>query len=297
MLNEGFTRLKLSDQVIVKPFLEKAQINHSLSTFAALLMWDTYEHYWWKVEDDQLLLIASPEKPFLPLPPRGWGDRKKAIRQCQKLIGWLGTNALKIDCVDKFERDDLDCINAYESYHDYIYETQSIIELKGKKYSSRRGSRNSFLKHNSEVRCLPYDDSQYNCCRDLLLKWQQQSDPNCTLNIERKRSVEYSCVSRILTEVDSLDLVGMTVYVDDKLIGFTFGEMLDAETCSVLIEKTDRTYKGSAEFIWSEFLRRYWNHTRWCNAGDDNGVPSLEWTKNSYHPTSMLTKWKVVCSV
>jgi hypothetical protein len=84
------------------------------------------------------------------------------------------------------------------------------------------------------------------------------------------------------------------LYAGDQLVGFTFGEMLGPDTCSILIEKTDRNFKGSAQYIFSEFCRQYWQHTHWCNVGDDWDVPSLAWTKASYDPAFRLPKWTAI---
>ncbi len=77
----------------------------------------------------------------------------------------------------------------------------------------------------------------------------------------------------------------------NALAGFTLGEMLDEETCSIVIEKTDRRFVGSAQYIFSEFCRQCWSHTTYCNVGDDWEVPSLAWTKQSYRPVSRLEKF------
>jgi ribosomal-protein-alanine N-acetyltransferase len=68
---------------------------------------------------------------------------------------------------------------------------------------------------------------------------------------------------------------------------------LGPQTCSILIEKTDRTFAGSAQYIFSEFCRQHWADTTWCNVGDDWEIPSLAWTKDSYRPAFRMNKWTV----
>jgi hypothetical protein len=85
----------------------------------------------------------------------------------------------------------------------------------------------------------------------------------------------------------------MVLYADDKLVGFTLGEKIGPSTCSILIEKTDRQYVGSAQYIFSEFCRQYWSDTTTCNVGDDWELPSLAWTKQSYRPIGRLEKWVI----
>ena len=48
---------------------------------------------------------------------------------------------------------------------------------------------------------------------------------------------------------------------------------------------------GSAQFIFSEFCRQNWAQYPECNAGDDWGIPSLRFTKQSYRPTRLIAKY------
>src|SRR5690606_25867921 len=59
----------------------------------------------------------------------------------------------------------------------------------------------------------------------------------------------------------------------------------------IVVEKTDLETKGLAQFIFSEFCRLHWAHRPQVNAGDDWGVQSLAWTKNSYRPVKMMRKY------
>ena len=73
--------------------------------------------------------------------------------------------------------------------------------------------------------------------------------------------------------------------------GFTFGEHAGADQSSITIEKTDLAIKGLAQFIFSEFCRLHWADRPFVNVGDDWGLESLAWTKQSYRPVKMLRKY------
>ncbi|MDB5353993.1 MAG: N-acetyltransferase [Phycisphaerales bacterium] len=76
-----------------------------------------------------------------------------------------------------------------------------------------------------------------------------------------------------------------------RLGAFTFGEALGTNQSSITIEKTDLAVKGLAQFIFSDFCRQYWAHLPLVNVGDDWGLESLAWTKQSYRPVKMLRKF------
>jgi ribosomal-protein-alanine acetyltransferase len=75
------------------------------------------------------------------------------------------------------------------------------------------------------------------------------------------------------------------------LRAFTFGEPLGSAQSSITIEKTDLNIKGLAQFIFSEFCRTHWSRYPLVNVGDDWGLETLAWTKQSYRPVKMLQKY------
>jgi hypothetical protein len=114
--------------------------------------------------------------------------------------------------------------------------------------------------------------------------------------VQVKKRKEVAATADALHNAQALGLRGMVLFAGEangpgKLVGFTLGEMLDEQTCSIVIEKTNRDYVGSAQYIFSEFCRQYWSHTTYCNVGDDWEVPSLAWTKQSYRPVARLEKF------
>jgi ribosomal protein S18 acetylase RimI-like enzyme len=72
---------------------------------------------------------------------------------------------------------------------------------------------------------------------------------------------------------------------------FTFGEYLGSDQSSITIEKTDLEVKGLAQFVFSEFCRLNWADRPLVNVGDDWGLESLAWTKQSYRPVKLLHKY------
>jgi ribosomal protein S18 acetylase RimI-like enzyme len=82
----------------------------------------------------------------------------------------------------------------------------------------------------------------------------------------------------------------MVVLVGDQLAGFTLGQKLSPMQAMVLIEKTAPEFPGCPQYIFSEFCRTCLSGSPECNAGDDWGIPTLRFTKQSYRPTRLLSK-------
>jgi hypothetical protein len=195
---------------------------------------------------------------------------------------------------------------AGEMSGDYVYLTSRIIDLTGNDLASKRQARNRFARRYA-ARTEDLAPHHVAHCLELLKAWQEQSragealasealNPDVAVAVQVKKRKEVAATADALYNAQALGLRGMVLYAgeadgQDKLVGFTLGEMLDEQTCSIVIEKTNRDYVGSAQYIFSEFCRQYWSHTTYCNVGDDWEVPSLAWTKQSYRPVARLEKF------
>jgi len=274
-------------------------------TFANTFIWADCIHLRWKLLHDCLCVFANGEGGLsLLFPPTGPGDFRAALGEAMEIC--RAFNALTgVTEPPRVEYVNEDALNRFASggrvetmSGDYVYATQRIIDLEGGDLSSKRRCRKQFMREYTH-RVEDYSPQRdLEACLGLLELWHVQSEecsPSSVLtSVQIKRTKEVAATVNALTHAAALGLRGMVLYADEKLVGFTLGEqMLDGQTCSILIEKTDRAYRGSANYIFSEFCARYWRETAWCNAGDDWEVPSLGWTKQSYRPAFRLNKWVV----
>jgi hypothetical protein len=108
-----------------------------------------------------------------------------------------------------------------------------------------------------------------------------------------KRAKESTATGLCLATAQNLGMKGIVVYVGGQVRGFTFGEYLGRDQSSITIEKTDLETKGLAQFIFSEFCRTCWSDRPLVNVGDDWGLETLAWTKQSYRPVKRLEKFVV----
>src|SRR5690606_17490887 len=131
-------------------------------------------------------------------------------------------------------------------------------------------------------------------CLELLHAWRAAADAHDTSGdaaVASRRSWEVQATEQALLFYPELDLTGMVLWADGRLVGFTLGQPLSPRQASIVIEKAERSCVGAAQYIFSEFCRQYWHAYPECNAGDDWEIPSLAWTKESYRPLYRLRKW------
>jgi ribosomal protein S18 acetylase RimI-like enzyme len=302
----GLARMNLSDKAIFDFAFASTHPQLSDYTFANTFIWRDAIHLAWQMYHGCLCVFANGQDGLsLLFPPLGEGDFRvalgEAIDVCRAFNARMGVEQTpRVEYVSqpllaKFS--DRSIVKPMSG--DYVYSTQRMIDLDGPDLGAKRKGRSWFLRHHNPY-TTPLSPADIPTCLALLEQWQKQAelsaDPAAEeqTNTQVKRTKEIAATGDALENYQALGLAGMLLWSDDQLVGFTLGErMNDGNTCSILIEKTNREFRGSANYIFSEFCRKYWADTAWCNAGDDWDMPSLAWTKQSYQPAGRLNKWIV----
>ncbi len=302
----GLGRVNLSDKAIFDHAFASTHPQLSDYTFANTFIWQDAIHLRWQMYHGCLCVFANGQDGLsLLFPPLGEGDFQAALAEsidiCRAFNVQTGVEQTpRVEYVSqsllaKFTDDSI----VKPMSGDYVYLTQRMIDLDGPDLGTKRKGRSWFLRHHSP-HTTPLTPADIPVCLALLNCWQSQAeesaDPDNALGpiIQTKRAKEVSATAETLVNFQALDLVGMCLWSGEELAGFTLGERLhDHQTCSILIEKTNRDFRGSANYIFSEFCKQYWADTTFCNAGDDWEMPSLAWTKQSYQPCARLNKWVV----
>lgn len=164
----------------------------------------------------------------------------------------------------------------------YVYLRKVLIELKGDRYKDKRNLCNYFEKnysYNIERLCADMMDQ----CLGLYKKWAGQKEGQGNEYERALLEDSYYFHRRAFLDFKRLGLEGICIFVEDKLIGYTFGFGRD-DTFYILAEITDRQYKGISQFIFREFCRIISDNYIYVNTMDDSGIEGLKKSKLSYHP-------------
>jgi len=298
----GLAEIQLSDKSLFDSFFATCRTRLSDYSFANTYIWRDPIHLRWRLLDDCLCVFANGDGGLtLLFPPLGSGDVVASCRQALAICddynaraGMHNNTRIEYVSTEMLNRMGGD-LDAQPMSGDYLYETARLIDLAGGDLASKRQAKNRFARRYA-ARTEDLQPRHFGPCMELLQRWQQQSDnlpEKLNHAVQFKRAKEITATAETLTHTAELGLRGMVLFAGDQLIGFTLGEVLEQDTCSIVIEKCDREFSGSANYIFSEFCRQYWSHCRWCNVGDDWELPSLAWTKQSYRPIGRLDKWIV----
>ncbi len=188
-------------------------------------------------------------------------------------------------------------LSATPLWSDYVYRCDRMIDLAGGDLKSKRHARSKFVNTYPDHQTRALGDEDTPACVELLGRWSTHGDRS-----HEGELTDSAAESAVLRERDrlateralgfrrELGLTGMTLWVGDRLAGFTLGEPLGREQATVLIEKTDPEFHGAPQYIFSEFCRTCWSDRALINAGDDWGIPGLRYTKQSYRPVRLMSK-------
>jgi ribosomal protein S18 acetylase RimI-like enzyme len=305
----GLKPVELADKATFTPFL--ASLEHPLSdyTFSQIYTWRNSLRILWSMVHSHLCIFANGTGDLtLLMPPIGQGNSTPALREAFELMddynaahGVPGRSRVEYVSDELLHRFDLQGLHARSMGADYVYDTRRMIDLVGGDLASKRQAKNRFMRNNAFL-TESYDaDKHQDACRRLLDQWRSRQDaqhddePGIT---SVKRQKEAVATELTLRSARDLGLRGMIVRAapagaaaDDLPIrGFTFGEPLGRDQSSIVIEKTDLACKGLAQYIFSEFCAAAWADRPFVNVGDDWGLETLAWTKQSYRPVQMMQK-------
>lgn len=107
--------------------------------------------------------------------------------------------------------------------------------------------------------------------------------------------IKKTAIKRMLNFYKELGLIGIVIYIDDEMHGFTVGEQINEGVASVIIEKTNFQTLGCAQFIFREFSKilKQKYACEFINVGDDIGFENLKKVKMSYRAYKLDIKYTI----
>jgi hypothetical protein len=170
---------------------------------------------------------------------------------------------------------------------DYIYRTEDLSLLKGRKYHSKRNHISSFnAKYNWSYERI--NDNNSSEVFDMVLQWCKEKS-NCSDPVLRS---ERQSIKEALNHMDKLSLIGGLLRVDGKVVAMTMGSPISDEMFDIHTEKALIDYAGAYAVINREFaLRELYGKYSYINRENDMGIEGLRRAKRSYRPVELIEKY------
>ena len=194
--------------------------------------------------------------------------------------------------------------------YDYIYRRTDLATLHGRHLDSKRNHIHRFRAEHPDFEYRPLTPEIFDECRRLTEIWQEEK-----AEIKREQSqvylssaereqaptkfngnseaiaidVEKKVMETIFSNWDALGMIGGSIFVDGRMVAFTYGSAVTTDTLDVCVEKADRHVEGAFAIINQQFAEHLPEQYIYLNREEDMGIPGLRQAKLSYHPEILLT--------
>ncbi|MCD7810489.1 MAG: phosphatidylglycerol lysyltransferase domain-containing protein [Ruminococcus sp.] len=170
---------------------------------------------------------------------------------------------------------------------DYIYKSNDLIELTGKKYHGKRNHLSRFNK--LDYFFSPITENDFDDC----ISFSTEAYNSKTSENTHSFIAEQYAINTYFTYFNELGLKGGIIRIDGKPAAVTIGEGLNSNTFCVHIEKGDTSYEGIYAGINNCFAKAFASDYEYINREEDLGIEGLRKSKLSYHPVFLLKKYIV----
>ena len=287
-----FKRPELEDKELINYYFAKAPGRSCERTFVNVYLWSRHYKVKFAVIEDALVFRDEGDGFAFSYPAGKDEAVKKALealmeycreRKCPfrlynvteehfaQLCGWFP---------DRFQiRYDRDAA-------DYVYETEKLANLAGKKLHGKRNHINKFKALYPDWSYESLNDDNVEECFQMALKWRNQN--GCDDDAEKNAEM---CVTlNSLRLYKELGLRGGVLKIGEKIAAFSVGEPLCSDTFVVHIEKAFPDIEGAYPMINQQFVLHECMDYTYVNREEDTGAEGLRKAKLSYRPVFMVEK-------
>lgn len=279
-----YKKISLCDKPIFDEYYKKEPQYSGYTSFVTLFAWRKNVNYDFAYKNGEIFLKfyhKTKKKSYFFMPQNSEASIKKAVEtliaeneipsfyniteEQMKILESLYTNAYT------FERN--------RNGDNYIYTSESLINLSGKKLHSKKNKLNKFKK-TYDYKYIAADEQKVRECIEISKKW-----------CERKCNdgkADLTACEEVLSNICELDVKCGAIECNGKIIAFSVGEKINDDMAIIHFEKADTDYDGAFAAINNEFVLNEWKDIKYINREEDLGIEGLRKAKLAYCPTFML---------
>ena len=305
-----FRDIDMESRELLNPYFDLVDYEACEYCFNTLYMWQHLYKTGYYIGDGFAVIVAEYEgNTFSILPLAKKEDMPRVIKfvidyfeKEQKKIYFRGITKEVVDYLKENYPDKFDYTEERDLF-DYVYDGDSMRELKGRKNVKKRNHINYFLKEYEgrfEYRLL--DENDFDACLKLVEEWTSNKEENGQVDEEMEE--ELIGIKKLFNSFpvikDKLKIAG--IFIDGKLEAFTMGEYLNPNMALIHIEKANPSIRGLYPYINQQFLVNEFSdvefvnefpNVKYVNREEDLGIPGLRKAKLSYHPVKFVEKYTV----
>ncbi|OAV72365.1 hypothetical protein Barb6_01186 [Bacteroidales bacterium Barb6] len=169
--------------------------------------------------------------------------------------------------------------------YEYIYLSEKLLSLSGKKLQSKRNHINRFKADHPEWEYVPVrTDADIAGCLAMLDEWIRTTPPQD----DASQRHDYLSARVMLENFHRLQIRGGYIRAEGKIAAFSLGEPLTEDTFVVHVEKAFAGITGAYTIINQQFIEHEAAGYTYINREEDVGLENLRKAKMSYYPETLL---------
>ena len=292
-----FHALTKEDKPLLDRYFRANYYENSHFNFTNLYMWREPFHVQIVEEEDVLYVTSSWKGKLAALQP--FCVPARYAEATQKLLAYFEEVGQPFHIYD-MERDYADFLRscscaefevvADRDNYDYVYLSEKLISLSGRKLHSKKNHLNAFHKEHPDAVYQPITDEIVTQCKLELNSWYKQHKQEDG-TVDPFINYERTAILEVLNNFTDFRLQGGAILLNGRVIAFTFGEQLNKDTAVIHVEKADPEVRGAYPAINQGFVEHAWGHLTYINREEDMGIEGLRKAKESYKPEKLIEKF------
>ena len=297
MIEIEFKRAELEDKEMISHYFANHTSRSCERTFANVYLWSRQYPVTWAIVEGALVFKSQDEEHLSFAYPAG--EPQAVKRALDIMMEYSRERNVPFSMYnvtpDNFEQLEQFYPGRFQIEYmrddaDYIYESEKLATLSGKKLHAKRNHINKF-KNLYENRWSYETMSSDNLedCFQMQFRWRRE---NLCDDDPEKRS-ELCVAQNALRLFEELELTGGVLRVDGEVVAFTIGEPVCEDTFVVHFEKAFADVEGAYTMINQQFVEHECMDYQYVNREEDTGAEGLRKAKLSYRPVFMVEKGTV----
>ncbi len=225
--------------------------------------------------------------------PLGNGDIRTALTELEEDAAERGTE-FSFYCISDEQLEILKAVYGnrvktveQRDFFDYVYRSESLATLKGRKLHSKKNHVNSFEKKHD----FSYEKITGNNLDECLAfshRWHKTGQRNPKLD------EEMLVIEKAFSHFRELELSGMILRVNGEIVAYSMGEGMSARNMYCThFEKASPDFPQAYAVINKLTAEAVASQYEFINREDDAGVEGLRRAKTSYYPDRLVKKYYV----
>ena len=286
-----FKQAEIEDKAAIDSILQKARRRDSDYCFGNLFIWQKAFHMGFCINGGNLFIASGMQASPVFFMPVG-ENIEQGIRD---LLEYTCVKGLPLRLLSVLPEEKVfletafpGCFSFVEDRYrsDYIYNSQDLMLLAGKKYHGKRNHISRFERLYT-WQYHPITPGIMPLCLEMNQQWCLEN--GCA---ESKSLTKEKCAVHLsFDHFSQLRFTGGCITVDNKVVAYTFGEALTEDTFVIHVEKALEEYQGGYAMINREFANAACKAFRYINREEDMGREGLRKAKLSYRPAFLLDKY------